>query len=179
MRLVITFFLSLFFLLPGGYDHLYAICYTTAKPAAKAEQATLSASKSSHFLIKKATSSDVENEAVNATEREDDDELPSERKLVEINNYFISFFYTHSHGYFHSYLKDRLPFCKHFSYTSSGKYIVQRAIRVWCWKTLANIEKLTALLFLLPATQPFYMLVVRVIIPLKKELSGNWIALEA
>lgn len=136
MRLVITFFLSLCFLLIRGYDHLYAraynnpTCYSPAKLSAGSELGGLDNEKDKQTVIHKATSSDSETEAINARETEDDEELIAPRKYVEITNYFITFLQAHLAGDGSCYLKSRLPICEHFSYTSSDKYIVQRVIRV-------------------------------------------------
>ncbi|BAV05969.1 hypothetical protein FLA_1984 [Filimonas lacunae] len=65
-----------------------------------------------------------------ATEVEDDDESISFRKYSEISNFTVSFIFTQVPGNFVCIHNNRLPFCKHFSYSSSSKYIVHRSIRV-------------------------------------------------
>ena len=77
----------------------------------------------------KATSSPSDRDGINATELEEDD-FSASRKFVEITNYFLSFFYKAIAGNSGQHQKDRLPFCKHFSYSSSYKYLTQRVIRI-------------------------------------------------
>lgn len=136
MRLVITFFLSLCFLLLRGGDHLYAHTsqnhsrYSPAELPKRSEQSGLGTVKNTQSAIRKADQSGAQDEAISATETEDDEEWISPRKYVQITNYFINFFYAHLTGLAHRGLNNRFPFCKHFSYTSSDIYIVQRVIRV-------------------------------------------------
>lgn len=134
MRLVLTLFLSLLFLLLRGDSNLsshanHNISFHLARHFQRPEQANSVTTKNIRTVIEDATVPGEENEFVNATETEDD-ELIAPRKYTEISNYFFTFFYSHLSGYFNQYLNNRLPFCKHFSYTSSNKYIVQRVIRV-------------------------------------------------
>ena len=44
--------------------------------------------------------------------------------------YFFTLAYASLLIYFYSYFKNRLPFCKHLSYASSYKYILQRVLRI-------------------------------------------------
>ena len=138
MRLVITFFLSLVFLLLGGTNHLHArtndhrTCYALPQRSVKSELARMHVVKYSPPIIRKSTFSGAAHQKIKATEVKEEDESESEssRKLVAISNYFISLLYDQVFGHFHRYLKDSIPFCKHFSYTSSYKYIIQRVIRI-------------------------------------------------
>jgi len=136
MRLVITFMLSLCFLFVRGYDHLYVLathnhtCYSPTRPVKESEQLRLGNTTNKLTILREAASLDADNEGVTATETDDDDELLSPRKYVEVFNYFITFFLAYRSEYICRYVKNRLPFCKHFSYTSSDQYIVLRVIRV-------------------------------------------------
>lgn len=136
-RLVTTFLLSLFFLFPGEHNHLYAHTDTNlinavlAKVFEKSVKASLLKVDNRKTSISKDDASNTETDAINATELvDDDDDSISSRKYVEITNHNITFFYTQVSGPFCQYLKNRLPVCKHFSYTSSCKYILYRVIRI-------------------------------------------------
>jgi len=61
---------------------------------------------------------------------EDDDDLVITRKLVAPTKYTLIPDYSSLVVIFYSYSKSRLPFCKHLSYTSSYKYILQRVLRI-------------------------------------------------
>lgn len=61
---------------------------------------------------------------------EDDDDLVVTRKLsTPVKLLFIPDYASTLVTYF-NFPKNRLPFCKHFSYTSSCKYILQRVLRI-------------------------------------------------
>ncbi|WP_133055245.1 hypothetical protein [Niastella koreensis] len=63
-----------------------------------------------------------------ATEVDDDDDLrPSRRNAGSI---CISFLYTEASDYITLFRKSSLPFCEHFSLTSSFKFIILRVIRI-------------------------------------------------
>lgn len=132
MRPVFTFLLSLFLLLIQG--HSYAshsrISQSTAEISVGSGQATFAATEITSTSISGLPVSDQEDDAISVAELNDDDDLESERKYIEITNHLITFFYAPVSGYCYPYHKDRLPFCKHFSYNSSDKYIVQRVIRI-------------------------------------------------
>jgi hypothetical protein len=61
---------------------------------------------------------------------EDDDEQVVSWKQVLPAKLFTSADYASLLVNFHHYQKNRLPFCTHFSYTSSYKYILQRVLRI-------------------------------------------------
>jgi hypothetical protein len=134
MRLIVTFLLSTFFLLVRGNAHLYAhathdrTCYCPAQLPEKSKDA-VSANQSQNNITKACTNS-TSNDGFNATELEDEDDFIAFRKFVEVTNYFLSFFYAHVLGNDSQYVKNRLPVCEHFSYSSSCKYIMQRVIRI-------------------------------------------------
>jgi len=136
MKSVIIFFLSLCFLLLTGHNHLYSSTYQSrtyyspTKSFELAKQSNLDADTKGTLIICNDAPSDNEVDALNATESEDDDELIAPRKNVEITNYLITFFHSQVVGYSNNHVQTRLPFCKHFSYTSSDINIAQRVIRV-------------------------------------------------
>jgi len=61
---------------------------------------------------------------------EDDDDLVIARKFIAPTKYILIPDYASLVVSFYSYSKTRLPFCKHLSYTSSYKYILQRVLRI-------------------------------------------------
>jgi hypothetical protein len=61
---------------------------------------------------------------------EDDDDIVLARKLAVPIKYILLPDYSSSVHVVYSFQKSRLPFCKHFSYTSSPKYIFQRVLRI-------------------------------------------------
>ena len=135
MKSVIIFFLSLCFLLLTGQSSLYSsslqnkIDYSSLKSLQlKKHVEPVSITKSE--FIRNNVPADSEPDAVSADETEDEDELIAPRKYVEITNYLITFFHSQATPYSSSYVLNRLPFCTHFSYTSSDIYIVQRVIKV-------------------------------------------------
>lgn len=88
--------------------------------------------KNSPVITSKTDLPGAANHTIKATEvkEEDEDESESSRKLVKISSYFFALLYGLAPDPFHLHLKNRLPFCKHFSYTIPCKYIVQRVIRI-------------------------------------------------
>lgn len=137
MRLIVTFLLSFVFLFVKGNAHQYhpaynnKITYAALHLSPTATPSVLSFERKTGAILQKDVADNAASDPVNATEvDEDDDDSISSRKLVEITNYFISFLYDHLFADYHRYKKERLPFCKHFSYSSSFKYIIQRVIRI-------------------------------------------------
>ena len=63
-----------------------------------------------------------------ATEVDDDDDLRATRK--NSGTICISFLYTEASDYITLFRKSSLPFCEHFSLTSSFKFIIHRVIRI-------------------------------------------------
>lgn len=136
MKLVITFLLFLCALLLTGRSNPYgntnqnSVSLSSVQLGKIINQSNPGHIKNAQTGISKTTTSNDKSEGVNATETEDEDELISPRKLLEITNYFVSFFHSQAFDQYNSRFQTGLPFCKHFSYTSSDIYIVQRVIRV-------------------------------------------------
>ncbi|MFL5745967.1 MAG: hypothetical protein ACJ751_14940 [Niastella sp.] len=63
-----------------------------------------------------------------ATEVDDDDDLRASKKNV--GTICISFLYTEASDCTTMFRKSSLPFCEHFSLTSSFKFIIHRVIRI-------------------------------------------------
>ena len=62
-----------------------------------------------------------------ATEVDDDDD---DLRAKNLGTVCISFLYTEASDYIHLFRKSSLPFCEHFSLTSSFKFIIHRVIRI-------------------------------------------------
>ena len=139
MKFSIKIFLSLYILLLGGYGQIYAkayndcICYSSSKTINWSEQPTVDSEQNTQTLITKSGHCITENEEskLRATdnENEDDDQF-SLKKYIETGNYFAVTFYGQLPGYFFNYTKQRLPYCRHFSYFSSDTYLKLRVLRI-------------------------------------------------
>lgn len=134
MRGIITFFLSLCFLLLRGYDHVYAhadhnrICYSATQVPQKDKQVFPGIEKSRSFL-QDADGGDTEQDSLQATEREeDDDDGNSSRKLIELYCFFSAFYKIDNP--FLQQQQQSLAFCGRSTYPPFGIYILQRSIRV-------------------------------------------------
>ncbi|PWV49091.1 hypothetical protein C7475_106337 [Chitinophaga sp. S165] len=132
-RLLINFFLSLCFFLLKGHGHLYADTdqdnlYKSLKLHSENRvQIKVFELPSLQPLISNAPSSGKKKEKIKATEVEEEESF-SARKHLQISHYFCLSPQEPPSNY--SYLKNPLPFCNHFSYSSSDKFIVHRVIRV-------------------------------------------------
>ena len=60
----------------------------------------------------------------------EDEDLACSRKQVLIQKSAVGIAQIFLLNHFYNYPKNRLPFCSHFSYTSSYKYILQRVLRI-------------------------------------------------
>lgn len=133
MKAAIAFFLSLCFLLLGRYDAVHAGDYHLGNqlPAQQIEKTQLtklrntnqafSLVKSNHLIEKREDLMSAEDEV---------EDLVFSRKYVLLSKYFITLACASLLIYCCSYFKNRLPFCKHLSYASSYKYILQRVLRI-------------------------------------------------
>ena len=123
MRVITVFFLFLgFLLLRSGF------CYSAAQYIEKTQQTNFANTDQSLHLVKHNNLSDKKEEFISV--EDDDDDLVSARKYVSVVKSFIVLACTTILIDFYSSFKNRLPFCKHLSYTSSYKYILQRVLRL-------------------------------------------------
>ena len=132
--MLIRCILLLCFLSWGEYAHTHQnhMGYFPGKMAERSVQAGFAGIQNDHALLSKAPSPKKGNrvkESIKATEMEDDDETDSSGKHSETTNCAITFFYAQAPGYSCHYLKNRLPFCEHFSW-SSYKFILHGVIRI-------------------------------------------------
>lgn len=130
MKWFLQFLVIFCLLLTGAYGNTYAYGQHTCINHYRAQWAYTQA------IIKPAPSgpqkrndkvivSDNEEE-----EKEEDDERNTVRTCQSIGNYLTTFFYMLTSEGSGNKVGNRLPFCEHFSYASSHRYIVLRVIRV-------------------------------------------------
>ncbi len=136
MRVIIRFIISLCFLLWGGYTHAYQQrLYKTLKQRfERSAQASSSGEQDGSARVSKnypANSGNNAGDAVEATEiEEEEDESNSFKKRSLGGNGCLSFLDGQAAGDVPDYLNAPLPFCEHFSYYSSNKFIFHRVIRI-------------------------------------------------
>lgn len=133
MRFLVGLFLSLYFFLLGGYAHSYRhiIGFFPGKNCEASLQDKPAVQNGEALIFKAAVpSTEKRSEKIKAVEIEDDDESVPLKKYADTGNCNITFLNALAPSYICYYLKDRLPFCEHFSYCSSDKFIINRVIRV-------------------------------------------------
>ena len=67
---------------------------------------------------------------------DDDDDLRASKK--NLGSICISFLYAEASDCLHLFRKSSLPFCEHFSLTSSFKFIIHRVIRIWFYSVYSH-----------------------------------------
>lgn len=134
MKTAVVFFLSLCFFLLGRLNHVYAGAhystsnYSTVQKIEKLQQAKLVIANQGLPEVKNSTIGDKKEDFISV--EDEDDDLVSVRKSVLPAKYFATLNYASILIYSNAYFKNRLPFCKHLSYTSSYKYILQRVLKI-------------------------------------------------
>ena len=130
MRAFVRFFLYLCFLLLGGYHGAVAGTHNTrvAKVHVGKPKASFGISINAHTLIKKNTPGDKKEDFIGI--EDDDDELTLSRKFTLLERNIIPVPYVSLTDYPNNNFIVRLPFCRHLSYASSFKYILQRVLRL-------------------------------------------------
>ncbi len=134
MKHVVILFLFLCFHLVGGSDCAHAsarnekVCFLPVRDLEKTHQVE-SATANHDSLLTVNTSLSGENRNLISVEDEDENE-DIIKKHISQDRYFLAFCYAFVSDSRFSFLAERLPSCKHLSYTSSCKYIVQRALRI-------------------------------------------------
>ncbi|HEX8607957.1 MAG TPA: hypothetical protein VF679_04895 [Pedobacter sp.] len=131
MRVVIVFVLSLFFFLSTGCPYSYSHINPQDIPKSKEKIETHSALKDfepTFFLHKTKSITEIKEDFINL--EDDDEEFVATKKFAELTKYYVTLAYASILIHFYNYLKNRLPFCKHLSYSSSYKYILQRVLRI-------------------------------------------------
>lgn len=133
MRGVIAFVLFLSFLLLKGNDMAYAGIrqnskYSPAQQINKTQPTRLGSADPGFPIIKHTSQNEQKEEFV--TLEDENEDLVFNRKYVLLAKYFVTLTYASALICYCQHFKNRLPFCKHLSYTSSYKYILQRVLRL-------------------------------------------------
>lgn len=135
MKAAVVFFFSLCFLLLKGHSDGYAaipynnFSYSSAQHIEKKQQTRLESTNQDLPVLKDNGLNSKKDEFV-SLENEDDDDSVFSRKHVQLAKCFITLAYASILVCFYNYFKNRLPFCRHLSYSSSYKYILQRVLRL-------------------------------------------------
>lgn len=134
MKVVVIYFLFLFSLLLKVHDNAYAgVKYNSStyhsqiQPIQKIAKSKLSKVERGH-IIKKNTIL-IEEEEFFDIENEDDSQVFSRKDILLVDSSVIIVYGSILFCLYY-YEKKRLPLCKHFSYTASYKYILQRTLRI-------------------------------------------------
>ena len=123
MKPVIIFFFSLCFILTGGYKY----SHTEVQEIRKTAQAKFGNPDHDSSILKKHHLSEKREDFLGD---EDDEDLTFSRKYFSQVKYFITLAYASVLVCLYHYFKNRLPFCRHLSYTASYKYLLQRVLRI-------------------------------------------------
>lgn len=139
MKLLIRLFLSFCFLLISGYSQVSAYESGECVVSISSFQNTsvvdepLNGNDSQPLISSELSANEKDNDLIDISDESDEDdedkELTSYKKDLQVGNYF-STSCGHPSGHFFSSIKANAPFCRHFSYTSSSRYIVFRVFRV-------------------------------------------------
>lgn len=132
MKVVVIYLLFLFSLLLKTHDVYAGVRhnrshYSQTQHIQKAAKAQLSNVEGRHFIKRNTVL--IEEKEFFGIENEDDTQVFS-RKDVLLSDSSVIIVYASILFCFYYYQKKRLPFCKHFSYTASHKYILQRTLRI-------------------------------------------------
>ncbi|MEX6686298.1 hypothetical protein QTN47_02265 [Danxiaibacter flavus] len=134
MKWLFRLWLSLCFIVVGGYAllHGHHSSYALKTGFSNSLQNDLASKQSDDTYIDGIASPNAKKmyERIKAIEIEDDDESEPLRKLLDNNYYSNTFLLAHIQSHILSSLENPLPFCEHFSYVSSYKFIIHRVIRI-------------------------------------------------
>lgn len=132
MRVVVLFFLLLCSYLLGGHPYAHA--------GRQASREGYSLKQPVNPLLLQAAASHLQQVAPGSGSRIseehsflvniDDEDEDFARKLIVLAPFITAFSYAFILICLCNSLKEQLPFCRHFSYTSSSKYLVQRVLRI-------------------------------------------------
>ena len=136
MKVIVIFFLSLIFLVLKGNNsaqaevHSSISSYSPAQHIGKTENNKISSVIQDSPLYKNNSFTDNTDELMSIENEDDGEDFSFTGKQLLATNYFITLVLISVLVSFHNYLKNRLPFCRHLSYTSSYKYILQGVLRL-------------------------------------------------
>lgn len=133
MKAPVLFLLSICFFLLGesyahGRNHQNNAAQITADRNQSVHKAEVQLTDRAVRLINDVRLADKNLEFFNV-ENEDEDFVFSKKSVVFVS-YFITLATIFCFGYSFNPFKNRLPFCTHFSYTSSHLYLQQRVLRI-------------------------------------------------
>ena len=134
MRTIVLFFLFLCFLFVGRHYHAYGSDHpngtrnTVAQTTDKIKQLSFSVINHDHAVVK--SNSTGQGGSFLISDLDEDENNPLARRYLLLAKYSLIVSYTLVLSYLFSCLKESLPVIRHLSYTSSYKYIVQRALRI-------------------------------------------------
>lgn len=127
-RLLIGFILSLYVLLPGGLAHGFSLEKTfegSARARFFAEQLD-----AAQICATDAPGARKARDKVKAIEIQEDEDPGSSRKDPAARKPRIIFYIAPVDSYTTCGAESQLPFCEHFSYAASPKFIMHRVIRI-------------------------------------------------
>jgi len=134
MKSFIVFFLSLCLLILGkhGYacagTNLNTSSYSSAQNIEKLQPTKFINTTQDLPVVKSNTFSEKREDFI-SVENEDEDYVSAKKSVLSVK-YIITLAYAATLNNSFNYIKNRLPFCKHLSYTSSYKYILQRVLKI-------------------------------------------------
>lgn len=137
MRAVAVFFLCLFFAILNGSEAAHATGHDTLRsysPALHVDSQSQTPTLKMRLALLPIRNNHVSEKKESLTIDVDDDDVQEDfifaRKYVLPLSYFITLTGLSILTGLVSTVKNRLPFCGHFSYTSTNKYILQRVLRI-------------------------------------------------
>jgi len=134
MKTVVVFFLSLCFLILGKHGYAYVGTHHSANSHSPAQhieklQPTKFINTTQDLPTVKSNTFSEKREDFLSVENEDEDFVSARKSTLPVK-YILTLAYAPALIYSNNYVKNRLPFCKHLSYTSSYKYILQRVLKI-------------------------------------------------
>lgn len=137
MRAVAVFFLCLFLALLNGSEAAHAAGHDTLRsysPAMHVNHQVQTRTLKMRLALLPIKNNHVSEKKESLNIDFDDDDIQEDfifaRKYVLPLTYFIILTSLSILGTSASTVKNRLPFCAHFSYTATNKYILQRVLRI-------------------------------------------------
>ncbi|TDO19548.1 hypothetical protein CLV32_4170 [Pedobacter duraquae] len=136
MKVAVVFFFSLCFLVLKGGNYAHAESHSSISSYSPAEHIVKTDHNKYSSLIqdspfyKNTNLSDYPDDLTSIETEDDTEDFSFTGKLMLSANYFLTLVLISAFVNFYNYLKNRLPFCRHLSFTSSYKYILQGVLRL-------------------------------------------------
>ncbi|WP_442589059.1 hypothetical protein ACSBL2_23860 [Pedobacter sp. AW31-3R] len=135
MRAAVVLFLIMFLLVlkgsnsfNAGSHHHKKVSYQPAQTIQKKQQNKSWYANQIFPVIKHDNLTEKKDEFISIAD--EDEDIVFSRKYVLLTKSHVVLATASVLHHFYSYTRNRLPFCSHFSYTSSYKYITQRVLRL-------------------------------------------------